>query len=100
MKGLALAVLLARLAIAFLVLEKLAHQWDDHPVVKAQARLQHIEVILIALLLVAVGIDLGSDSALQQVLVPKRGEGDLLGTVDADGKAVVDQVAGKLLVAD
>ena len=99
-KGLGLAVLLALPVLACLVLEKLAHQRDDHAVSEAEAGLQYIDVVLVALLLVAVGIDLGSGSALQQVLVPQGGEGDLLGAVDADGVAVVDQVAGELLVAD
>jgi hypothetical protein len=36
------------------------------------------------LLLLAVGIDLGSDSALQQVLVPEGGEGDLLDALGAE----------------
>jgi len=63
-KGLALAVLLALFAIARLVLEKLAHQGDNHAVAKAQAGLQHIDVVLIVLLLITVGIDFGSDSAL------------------------------------
>jgi len=52
------------------------------------------------LLLLTVGIDLGSDSALQEARVPTRGEGDLLGAVDTDGVAIVDQVARELFVAD
>ena len=64
-KGLALAVLLALLAGTLLVFEKLAQQGDDHAAPKAQAGFEHIDVVLVALLLVAVGIDLGSDSPLQ-----------------------------------
>jgi hypothetical protein len=32
------------------------------------------------------------------MFVPKEGEGDLLAAVDGDGIAVVDQIAGKLLI--
>ena len=34
------------------------------------------------------------------MLVPQDGEGDLLAAVDGDGIAVVDQIAGELLVPD
>ena len=50
--------------------------------------------------MLAVGVDFGSGLALQQVFVPERGEGDLLGAVNAERITVIDQEAGELLIAD
>ncbi len=100
MKGPLLAVLLVFLTIALLIVEKLAHQRDDHAVAKTQACLKHIDIILVVLLLFTVRIDRPSGFTLQQVFIPKDGEGNLLAAINGDGIAVVDQIALELLAAD
>ena len=47
-KGIGFAVLFAPFGIALLVVEKLAHQWDDHPVLEAEVGFQHIDVVLVS----------------------------------------------------
>ena len=56
-KGLGLTILLALLAIAWLIFEKLAHQGDDHAILETETGLQDVDVVLVILLLLAVGVD-------------------------------------------
>ena len=63
-KGRGLTILLALLALARLIFEKLAHQGDDHGVLKTQTGLQDIDVVLVRLLRLAVGVDFRSRFAL------------------------------------
>jgi H2-forming N5,N10-methylenetetrahydromethanopterin dehydrogenase-like enzyme len=46
-KGLGFAVLFAPFGIALLVVEKLAHQWDEHAVLEAEVGFQHIDMFVL-----------------------------------------------------
>jgi hypothetical protein len=63
-KGLGLTILLALLATAWRIFEKLAHQGDDHAIVETQTGLQDVDVVFVRLLLLAVGVYFRSRFAL------------------------------------
>jgi hypothetical protein len=63
-KGIGLAILLALLAITWLIFKKLAHQGDGHSITETEAGLQDVDIVLIILFLLAIGIDFSANFAL------------------------------------
>ena len=64
MKSIGFTILLALLAITWLIFEKLAHQRDDHAITETETGFQDVDVVLAILFLLAAGISFGTDFAL------------------------------------